>query len=278
MAGSGASRTRATTAPLSAIDVSSRLLLVDAFNLIRRIFEARNGGAERIGDVINAAMRSLDRALQTHEPTHAVAVFDSHDRTWRHLLYAPYKATRGPTPPALLAHLDGFREAFGSLQVRSLTIPSYEADDPLATLAVGVAAEGGEARILSTDSMFLQLLTPLVRIFHHFEDREFTVAEVERRYGVSVSQLIDFWAMAGDSSNNIKGVPRIGKKTAAMLLGRYGSLDAILATHDDDAAAMKVRSEHDLVRRCRQLVTLKTDVELGINLKSLRLTIRKGRS
>lgn len=251
--------------------MSTFVLLVDAFNLIRRIFEARPEPSAHMDEVVDASVRSLDRALRDHAPTHACVVFDSHDRTWRHLLYADYKANRKPTPKALLDSLDRFREGFGALGVRCLTLPSYEADDPIATMAAGIAENRGVAMILSTDRLFLQLLGGGVRVMNHFEGHEFTAAEVRDRYHVEVAQLIDYWAMAGDPGNNIKGVPKVGAKTAAALLGKYGSLDAILRAEDGDTSASLVCEHSDLVRRCRQLVTLKTDVELGINLKSLRL-------
>jgi protein Xni len=249
----------------------TRVLLVDAFNLIRRIFEARPDPESHIDEVIQASSNSLARALRDHAPTHACAVFDSHDRTWRHLLYADYKGTRKPTPQVLLDNLHGFRDAFLERGVRSLKLDNYEADDQLATLAKGIEKTGGEAFILSTDRMFQQQLSTNIRIFNHFEGHEVTREEVEERFGVRVDQLIDFWAMAGDSSNNIKGVPRVGKKTAASLLEHYGSLDAVIASSDDDAAVRRVQDASEAALRCRQLVTLKTDVELGINLRSLRL-------
>ena len=249
----------------------TRVLLVDAFNLIRRIYEARGDGAGDIAAVIEAAASSLERALRQHTPSHACAVFDSHDTTWRHLLYPAYKAHRKPTPDALLDNLPGFRDAFLELHVRSLKLPDYEADDQVATLAAGVAGSGGEAIILSTDKMFQQLLAPGVRMLNHFDSHEYTATGVVERYGVTVSQLTDYWAMAGDSSNNIKGVPRIGAKTAASLLQSYGSLEEILRSGDNSTAVARVQQYGDEAMRCKQLVTLKTDVALGINLKSLRL-------
>ncbi|MEX0942391.1 MAG: 5'-3' exonuclease H3TH domain-containing protein [Pseudomonadales bacterium] len=249
----------------------SRLLLVDAFNLVRRIYEARGDGAEHMDEVIEASRRSLERALGNHSPTHACAVFDSHDKTWRHLLYPDYKANRKPTPPALLANLQKFRTAFKEQLVESLKVDNYEADDQIATLARGIADAGGEAIILSTDRAFLQLLSSRIRVFNHFEGTEINATDIRAKFGCEVSQLTDLWAMAGDASNNIKGVPRIGKKTAANLLAEYGSLEEVLRGDDDNASAVRVRENGDLVQRCKQLVTLKTDVALGINLKSLRL-------
>ena len=249
--------------------MANRVLLIDAFNVIRRIFEAR--GATDLPAVIDASTRSLQRAVKQHNPSHGVVVFDSHDKTWRHLLYSEYKAGRSPTPPLLLDNIPAFIEAFEQIGLSSLLLESYEADDVIATLAVGVADNGGEARILSTDKMFYQLLRPGIRIFNHFDDIELTIADVKERFGLEISQLTDYWALSGDNSNNIKGIPKIGKKTATNLIQQYGTLEEVLRTEDIAGPVERVQKEGDLAQRCKQLVTLNTNVDLGINLKSFRL-------
>lgn len=241
----------------------TRLLLVDGFNLIRRIYEARRETSD-LDDIVKACGHSMGRALREHRPTHACVVLDSHDRTWRHLLYEEYKGNRKPTPAPLMDNLASFDAEFRALGVPSVKIQNYEADDVIATLAVGVANSGGDSVILSTDRMFLQLAGDRIRIFNHFDHVETTPADVRQRYGVGVEQLIDYWALAGDSSNNIKGVPGVGPKTAASLLSRYPDLESIIASEE------KVSGYTDTVKRCKQLVTLKTDVALGINLRDLR--------
>lgn len=250
--------------------MASTLLLVDGFNLIRRIFEARKAGNDPEA-VIEACQRSLVRAVRDHEPSHACVAWDSHDTTWRHLLYVDYKANRKPTPALLLDNLDAFDAAFRDVAgVASIKLASYEADDIIATMARRLAESGGQAIILSMDKLFLQLLGDGIRVYNHFDHTETNDSDVMARYGIRVAQLADFWALAGDSSNNIKGVPGIGPKRAAELLSRYEDLEAILAGE----AALE---EHaDTARRCRQLVTLKTDVELGINLRDFRLAERLG--
>jgi 5'-3' exonuclease len=110
-----------------------------------------------------------------------------------------------------------------------------------------------------------------LRIFDHFKQAEYTESEVVERQGVRIAQLTDFWAMTGDASNNIKGVPKVGKKTAAELLSRYSSLEEILASDEDDKKVHLVQAESMLATRCKQLVTLKQDVELGVNLRAFRL-------
>jgi len=163
-----------------------------------------------------------------------------------------------------MENLPRFDAEFRALGVISVKIENYEADDVIATLARGVANNRGDAVILSTDRMFLQLLGDHIRVFNHFDHVETRPSDVRQRHGVGVDQLTDYWALAGDSSNNIKGVPGIGPKTAAAFLSKYPDLDAIIASEK------KVGDYTDIVRRCKQLVTLKTDVTLGINLRDLR--------
>jgi protein Xni len=185
-----------------------------------------------------------------------------------------------------MANLDAFSRAFADLGVRPLMVPHFEADDVIATLAVGIATSGAQVTILSTDKVFLPLLsigsTPSsasgptagassIHIYHHFDQHAVTASEATRKFGCSVEQLPDFWAMAGDPTNNIKGVPRIGKKTAAALLAKHGSLDAILLADPADPMVARVQAQASLALCCRQLVTLRTDVDIGVNLKSFRL-------
>ena len=247
-----------------------KLLLIDAFNLIRRIFEARLGSD--LESVVSASKQSSQRALREHEPTHVVMVFEKHDRTWRHLLYKNYKANRSPTPEVLLGGVDEFVAGFKEIGINSFALDSYEADDLIATFASGVANAGNQAIILSSDKMYLQLLSAQVKVANHFSHQFLEQSDVEQRYGVGVRQLTDYWALVGDSSNNIKGVPGIGPKTAVKLLDQYGSLDRILSERRENKFLDKIHQNEQLAIRCKQLVTLKTDVELGTNLRSFRMT------
>ena len=248
-----------------------RFLAIDGFNLIRRIYEARNPlAATDMPAVIDATEQSLQRALNRHKPTHAALVMEDHDRTWRHLLYSDYKANRSPTPYMLLQHIDGFNRAAENLGISSCSVANYEADDVIATITTVVADRDGEVVILSTDKVFLQLLRPTVIANDHFNDRLYGVDVIERDYGVRPDQYIDYLALVGDKSNNVKGVPGIGPKSAVELLVRYSTLEALLNA-EDDRLAQKVQAAEGEARRCRQLVRLKTDVELNRNLKSFRL-------
>lgn len=259
-------------------------LLIDGFNLIRRIYEAgygRTAASESaeidqstidsaIEHIVSSTSASVTRALAKHKPTHACCVLESHNKTWRHLLYPQYKADRKETPSPLLANLDKFEQAFLLLGVKCIALESYEADDVIATLAHGIAAAKGRSIILSTDKSFLQLLGEGVRVFDHFNDRELTSAYVSDKFAVEVDQLVDYWALAGDRGNYIKGVSGIGDKSAARLLKEHGSLDAMLKSESLDKKLVSIQEEKAVALRCKLLVTLNTEVELGTNLKELR--------
>ena len=249
-----------------------RFLTVDGFNLIRRIFEARQPSRpEDVASVVDAAKGSLQRAIDRFSPTHAAVVLEDHDRTWRHLLYRDYKANRSPTPDLLLDHLNRFAEAFHDLGVTICKVASYEADDVIGTITTVVAGHGGEVLILSTDKVYLQLISNSVRVIDHFQHKTWHAVDVEQNYKIRVDQYVDYLALVGDKSNNVKGVPGIGPKSAEQLLSAYGDLECVLAAADEDKLVARVQAAHGEVRRCRQLAQLKTDVELGRNLKSFRL-------
>ena len=254
-----------------------RLLAIDGFNLIRRIYEARKPATfADLQGVIDASTASIRRVISRHEPSHATLVLEGHDKTWRHMLEPQYKANRGETPPLLLENLELFREAFQQMGVTACQVENYEADDVVATIACVVEQHGGDTVIVSTDKIYLQLLSSHIRVFDHFSESFTDAGQVQKKYGVRVNQLVDYFALVGDRTNNIKGVPGIGPKAAQRLLGDYERLDEILAaaninTEARDAALDKITGNAEVALRCRQLGELKRDVALGVNLRSFRL-------
>lgn len=248
-----------------------QVLLIDGFNLIRRIFEARpHDDALLQQEVIVSATQSIGRAVRKFKPTHICCVFDSHDKSWRHLLYPEYKKNRKPTPALLLDALPRFEESFMEAGIHCLMVPGYEADDVIATLARKIEGAGGTVFILSTDKGFMQLLSSQIRLFDHFHDLEIDRYAVSEKFGVSCEQLLDYWALTGDPTNNIKGVAGIGSKTAQRLLEEYKTLGAILANPPPGRVGKLISGKVKEATISRQLIALKTDVEVGINLKLLR--------
>lgn len=252
----------------------SSLLLVDALNLIRRVYAAQPGedGLERAEGAKISSVHSLRRGLRECAPTHAVCVFDGDGPSWRHELLPEYKAGHAPMPEALASALEGYRDAFREIGVASLLWPGLEADDVIATIACKALAAGASVTILSTDKIFLKLLPQGVRVRDHFKGADFSVQDVVEKFGVRPEQLVDFLALAGDRSNGIGGVPGIGKKTASELLARFETLERVWEAKDDLEGKLgeRLREHETTARLCHTLIDLRTDLELGTNLSQLR--------
>lgn len=256
---------------------SLRLLLIDGLNLIRRVYAAQpaEDGPEKAREGRDSCVGSLERALRESSPSHAVVVLEGPEPTWRHRLLPSYKEGHAPMPEALRDALPDYREAFSRLGVASFELEGVEADDVLATLAVKMSTAGGHAVILSTDKVFLQLLSDSVTVRDHFAKSDLDRGEVLRRFGVEPEQLLDFLALTGDSSSGIPGVRGVGPKTAARLLQVHGSLEAILTAAADESdispgLVEKLVAHADDARLARTLFTLRTDLDLGLNLRELR--------
>jgi len=252
------------------------LLLVDALNLIRRVYAAQPGpdGPARVEGAREACVRSLRRALRETGPTHAACVFEGEGASWRHERHPGYKAGRAPMPGPLREGLPGFREAFGAQGVRSVSFPGLEADDVAATLACKVAERGGRVTILSTDKVFLQLISPRIGVRDHFQQAVRDEAFVRARFGVGPGQLVDFLALTGDGTNNIPGVPGVGPKRAAELLGEFATLEEVLASapRRGDRLGEALQRHRDAALLARDLVRLRTDLRLGLNLQTFRVS------
>lgn len=252
-----------------------RFLIVDALNLVRRVYAATPEDAEprHTEAARDASIQSLRRALRDQSPSHAVAVFDGEGNTWRHELYDEYKAGRKPMPESLRSALPSYRDAFSELGVSSVSKPRFEADDVVATLATKVADSGGTAIILSTDKVYCQLASERILLRDHFQKLDMDRGYAQKKFGVPPEQLAELWALAGSATTHIPGVPGIGVKTAARLLEEHGSLDRVLKAADSMSGKLgeNLRREAALARLSRELAALRCDLELGWNLKSFRL-------
>jgi len=255
-------------------------LLIDALNMVRRIYEAQDSEDcdERVSRALETFVQSLERAVNECTPTHAVAVFDGNRSGWRYTLFPEYKAGRPLMPHALKNALPLFENAFNECGVTSVTLGDYEADDIIATLAVKASRRSGvSVTVLSTDKSFIQLMPYGVCVRDHFRHRDRTDEAVIERYGVSPVQFVDYLAIAGDPVNNITGAPQVGAKTAAKLLREFGSVDTVFSVSSvmNNATGEKLRASEDEVRRAKKLLTLKTDIDVGINLQQCRYNKRR---
>jgi len=244
------------------------LLIVDALNLIRRLHAVQGSPCQ------DACVAALHQLLGHTRPTHAVAVFDSHQRHagWRHQLLPDYKAGRPSMPEDLQQELPALQAAFSAAGVSCWVAADDEADDLAATLAVKMASAGHQATIVSTDKGYCQLLAPDIRIRDYFQKRWLDLPFIAQEFGVTPQQLTDYWGLCGISSSKIPGVAGIGPKTARELLAQFGSLEAIYQQWDLVPAKWqgKLRDQRDMAETCRQVATLKCDLVLQGNLNTLR--------
>jgi DNA polymerase-1 len=250
------------------------LLIIDALNMIRRIHEAiaDTDGDDKVADTINSSLRSFKRALNTHQPTHAVAVFDHGGRTWKHDLYAAYQAGRKPMPQALRDGLLILQQSLRDMGLHWIAIEGIEADDAIAALVEKWCRYSAEqVTILSTDKDFLQLLNDQVRIYDHFKDAWRDAAYVQEKFGVKPSQMGDLLALMGDAVDGVPGVDKIGRKTAATLLRIHGHLDRLISNADkvSGQVGVNLRKGIEVARLSRRLVSFKTDVPLGLTWRML---------
>ncbi|AGH81856.1 exonuclease IX [Psychromonas sp. CNPT3] len=252
------------------------LLIIDAMNLIRRIYaiqEKQHGESTRaIEETTKIACTALQKLAQQHTPTHVICVFDSHTKSWRHQLYPLYKHGRKPIPTLLKQSLGNIQDQFMKIGFESLLSETDEADDLIATLSDKMAKKKQKCIIVSTDKGFYQLLGPQILIFDHFQNSYTDSGRVLNKMALNIDKLCDYWAITGISSSAIKGVEGVGEKGALLLLHEYGNLQAIFDApiNEKNKPLCKVKKCEHEARLSQQLVTLKKDINLGFNLQDLR--------
>jgi len=211
----------------------------------------------------------LNQALRGQEPR-VVLVFDSkHGTNLRKQLYPEYKSNRKPCPEDLIPQFDFVRDAATAYGIAQVEAPSYEADDVIATLAEMARKENHEVNILSGDKDLMQLVSvdgeSNVHVIDPVTMVRYSHDSVVAKWGVSPALLGDLLALAGDSADNIPGVPGIGPKIASTLLQEYGSLEGLIANADEikqTGRRQKIKENAELARLSRQLVELEREIPL----------------
>lgn len=254
----------------------STLLIIDAMNLIRRIYaiqEKQHGETDKaVKETCATASNAVQKLIKIHAPTHVIAVFDSHAKNWRHDLFPDYKKGRKPIPTLLKNGLTEIQDQFFELGVDSLVSEEDEADDLIATLVHKVNKHQQRAIIVSTDKGFYQLLNKQTVIYDHFQNKYTDNIKVSKEMQLSINQLCDYWAIVGSSSCAIKGVEGVGQKGALTLIQNYLTLDNIFSAEaSSDKRILKVQAQQQSALLAKQLFTLKIDLTLGFNLQDLRL-------
>jgi len=171
----------------------------------------------------------LRRVLKEKTPSYLAIAVDASGPTFRHQLSTDYKATRAQMPEPLARQLPYIKRLIAAHGISLLEVSGVEADDVIGTLTAWAAGQGREVVIVSGDKDLLQLVSPRVCLWDTMKDVVVGPQDVERRYGVPPSQLVEVMGLAGDSSDNIPGVPGIGPKTAERLIREFGSIENLLA-------------------------------------------------
>jgi DNA polymerase-1 len=240
--------------------------LVDGSGYIFRAFHALPPLSRSDGTPTNAVLGFCNMLLKLVEDSDAeyiAVIFDAGRKTFRNDIYADYKAHRPEAPPELIPQFALIREATRAFNVPAIEMPGYEADDLIATYATQAAARGNEVTIVSSDKDLMQLVGERIALFDPMKNRKIGEAEVLEKFGVKPDKVVDVQSLAGDSSDNVPGVPGIGIKTAAELINTYGDLDTLLAKAGEIKQPKRrenLVNNAELARISRDLVTLKRDV------------------
>ena len=213
-----------------------------------------------------------DQNLQ--KPTHFAVIFDSARKTFRNEIYSDYKANRSEAPDDLAPQFEYIRKSVLAFNLPSVDLPNYEADDLIATYVDQILKKGAKVTIVSSDKDLMQLYKKGVRIFDPMKNKFITEDDVIKKFGVDASKVIDVQSLAGDSSDNVPGVPGIGVKTAAELINKYGTLEKLL----DSAHEIKQNKRRETLIEnkdkaliSKKLVTLDNKSPVNKNLTEFKL-------
>lgn len=246
------------------------LTLIDGNSLVFRAYYGVHGNLTRkdgtpIGAVYGFFNMLLPLLAQAKEGDSFVCIFDASRISFRQDIYPEYKANRSETPADLLLQSDLIRTGVHAMGIPVLCIPGVEADDVIATIATANCSNEGGTRILSSDKDLMQLVSDCVYLYDGMKQREIHEPEVFEKFAVKPSQVIDVQSLMGDSVDNVPGVPGIGPKKAAELINEFGNLDNLYANLDsvkNERIRNLLIDNKDKAFISRQLVTLKTDVDL----------------
>jgi DNA polymerase I len=273
---------KAATKPVAAkaLGKGDHVFLVDGSSYIFRAYHAlpplnRKSDGLQVNAVLgfcNMLWKLLRDMPPDNRPTHLAIVFDKSEITFRNKLYPDYKAHRPPAPDDLIPQFAFIREAVRAFDLPCLEQSGFEADDLIATYAREAGERGATATIVSSDKDLMQLVTDKVTMFDTMKDRRIGIAEVIEKFGVPPEKVVEVQALAGDSTDNVPGVPGIGIKTAAQLIVEYGDLETLLKRAGEIKQPKRREAlieNAEKARISRQLVLLDDKVKLDVPLDEL---------
>ena len=267
----------AATKPLKKGD---HVFLVDGSGYIFRAYHAlppinRKSDGLQLNAVFgfcNMLWKLLRDLKPEDRPTHLAIVFDKSEKTFRTAMYPDYKAHRPEPPDDLKPQFKFIREAVQAFDLPCLEQDGFEADDLIATYVREACEAGATATIVSSDKDLMQLVNDRVVMFDTMKDKKIGRAEVIEKFGVPPEKVIEVQALIGDSTDNVPGVPGIGVKTAAQLIGEYGDLETLLARAPEIKQEKRRQSlieNAEKARLSKKLVTLDDHVKLNVPIGDL---------
>ncbi|MDA7582740.1 DNA polymerase I, partial [Candidatus Pelagibacter sp.] len=208
------------------------------------------------------------------KPSHFAVIFDAARKTFRNEIYSDYKANRSEAPDDLAPQFEYIRKSVIAFNLPSVDLPNYEADDLIATYVDQILAKGAKVTIVSSDKDLMQLYKKDVRLFDPMKNKFITPEDIITKFGVGPEKVIDVQSLAGDSSDNVPGVPGIGVKTAAELINKYGTLEKLL----DNAQEIKQNKRRETLIEnkdkaiiSKKLVTLMKDAPVERKIEEFKL-------
>ncbi len=207
-------------------------------------------------------------------PTHFAVIFDSARKNFRNEIYKDYKANRSEAPDDLVPQFDYIRKSVEAFNLPSIEMLNYEADDLIATYSEQILKEGAKVTIVSSDKDLMQLYKKNVRIYDPMKNKFISNEDVVSKFGVDPNKVIEVQALAGDSSDNVPGVPGIGVKTAAELINKYGTVEKLLAKAEEikqNKRRQTILENKEKALISKKLVTLKKDVPIKNKIQEFEL-------
>ena len=260
----------------------TRLMLLDSNGLIYRGYHALPPLTTSKGELVNAVFgfcSILLRGIQDLQPEYVAACFDLPGPTFRHEQFADYKATRAPMPDDLRSQFPKVREVVAALRIPVYEMAGYEADDVIGTITRDMDARGIDTTVVTGDMDMLQIVTEHTRLMTTRQGVDSTVyydtAKIWERFELRPNQMIDYKALKGDPTDNIPGIPGVGEKTAAKLVGEFGSLEGIyerLGEVKPDKLRFKLVEAHDQVFASRELSRIICDLPISLDLDAAHLS------
>ncbi len=260
----------------------TRLMLLDSNGLIYRGYHALPPLTTSRGELVNAVFgfcSILLRGIQDVQPDYVAACFDLPGPTFRHEQFAAYKATRTAMPDDLRSQFPKVREVVAALRIPVYEMAGYEADDVIGTITRDLDGRGGiDTTVVTGDLDMLQIVTDHTRLMTTRQGVDSTVyydpARIWERYELRPDQMIDYKALKGDATDNIPGIPGVGEKTAAKLVGQFGSIEGIyerLAEVKPDKLREKLVEAREQVFSSRELSRIVRDLPINLDLEAARL-------